>query len=76
MILRSEGSLIRNWALILTKYVEQLCQSSKGTDCPATFSTLCAGYCSAVGRHSGLFWVYSGRGRFGVFSEVLWTQVG
>ena len=42
----------------------------------ATFSTLCAGYCSAMGKHSGLFWAYSGRGRFGVFYEVLWIQVG
>ena len=50
--------------------------SQATTDCPATFQALCEGYCSTVGRPSGLFWVYSGRGRFGIFFEVLWTQVG
>ena len=40
------------------------------TDCPATLSTLCEGYYSAMGGATGLVMVYSGRGRFGIFFEV------
>ena len=64
---------VDNPPVIIVIYV---CKVIIHTDCPATFSTLCAGYCSAVGKHSGPFWAYSGRGRFGVFYEVLWIQVG
>ena len=45
------------------------------TDCPATLDTLCEGYYSAVGGPTGQFVVYSGRGRFAIFFEVLRTHL-